>query len=167
MKNKKLIEELQQLPEDFEVCLSAYFLVKPEQLEGLPTSPEEAEEMEMEEEEDLHIVFDHPIIGIAVNEDSEEIRFVLRGSSQEAIETVDGGMSPLESAEDDIDLDLIAEQLEDRESVLIGSMYNLWGHDPDAIMEGLQELAVKAKEKGVQITSGGKEHRHLVYARKL
>ena len=164
MKNKKLIEELQKLPDDYDVCLSAYFLISPQQLKNLPMTPEEAEDLD--ESEDFKVVFDHPIIGIAVNEDSEEVRFVLRGSSSEAVETVDGGMTPFQE-ETEVDLDLVEEQLEERDVVLIGSMYNLWGGDPDVIMEGLTALAEKGKERGIQITSGDKEHRHLVYARKI
>lgn len=78
MKVEDLIEELSKYPKDYDVDISSYMTVKMDE--------------DNEIDKDFTIVVDHPIIGLASNDETREIRFVIQGSEQDAVEDSDGGM---------------------------------------------------------------------------
>jgi len=81
MKIKHLIEELSKFPEDYEVDLSAYMKIMPDK---------------GEDDEDYYAVVDNPLIGLASNEETKEVRFVIQGYDNDALINIDGNMKPLE-----------------------------------------------------------------------
>ena len=146
MKVSHLIEELQSLPGDYDVCLSMYFVVTSDEVEG-------AEETD---DEDFHVVVDHPLIGIAVNTDTEEVRFVMRGSDPNTVEKIDGGMISLaEGGDKGINWDVVEQALQTHEWVSLGTATELWGTEADVIQAGIQELADEASARGLVIEYDG------------
>ena len=72
MKVKKMIEWLQELPPDYEMCFSEYTAV-------------------VAEEEEYFVVLDCPIVGMLSNEGTKEIRFFTETSKERVIKEVEGG----------------------------------------------------------------------------
>ena len=68
MKLKEFLELVENSPEtaDYELCLSDYF-----------TYDDDAE---------ITVVSDFPILGIAVNEETKEVRFILKGADFSVLE---------------------------------------------------------------------------------
>ncbi len=69
MDKQTLIKRLQELPDDYDVCISSYHAIDGDDDENV-------------------IIFDNPIIGLAVNHDTKEIRFVTENSDFDSI--IDG-----------------------------------------------------------------------------
>lgn len=72
MKVKDIIEAFRQLPEDYETCLSRFFSYEDE-IEGA-----------------FDVVLDIPVVGIMVNNSSREVRFILKGGDEKAMENAFG-----------------------------------------------------------------------------
>lgn len=66
MTKAELLQRLADVPDDFEFCLSKYMILKTDE-DG--------------NAEELAFVADEPIIGIAISNESKEIRFVRDGSN--------------------------------------------------------------------------------------
>jgi len=98
MKKKDLIEHLGEFDDDYEICLSGYIKINKEAMDALEV--EDGEEIH-DEEGDLMMVIDHPIIGLAQNDETKEIRFVVEGTNLEALKDIDGEMNELEEKKDD------------------------------------------------------------------
>ena len=77
MKVKKMIEWLQELPPDYEMCFSEYTSVVAQEEDG--------------EEEEYFVVLDCPIVGMLSNEGTKEIRFFTETSKERVIKEVEGG----------------------------------------------------------------------------
>ena len=77
MKNKTMIEWLQELPEDYELCFSEY------------TSFVEPSD---EDKEEYFVVLDMPIVGIIKNDDCKEIRFFTEKSEEHVIREIEKGV---------------------------------------------------------------------------
>lgn len=102
MKKKEFIEHLKEFDDDYEVCLSGYIKINKEALDAIDA--EDGEEIH-DEEGDLMIVVDHPIIGLAQNDETREIRFVVEGTNLEALEDIDGEMTELQEDDNDTNTD--------------------------------------------------------------
>lgn len=87
MKKKHLLEYLAKYPDDYEVCLSTYMQIPSEELD--------LDEDTTLEDEDFKIIVDLPIIGIAANDETQEIRFIL-DSDMECAEEVEDEITRLE-----------------------------------------------------------------------
>ena len=75
-KIKTVKEWIRDFPDDYELCLSKYMaLVQPE-------NPEDGEHM---------VVIDDPVIGMAKNDESKEIRLIVQTSEEEAIKQIENG----------------------------------------------------------------------------
>jgi hypothetical protein len=74
MKNKKLIEWLKELPEDYDINFSQYTSI-----------------IDEENEEEYFIVLDDPIVGILKNDESKEIRLFTRTSKERNIKQIESG----------------------------------------------------------------------------
>lgn len=74
MKNKKLIEWLKELPEDYDINFSQYTSVVDE-----------------ENEEEYFIVLDDPIVGILKNDENKEIRLFTKTSKERNIKQIESG----------------------------------------------------------------------------
>lgn len=89
MKKRDLIEYLSKYPDDYDVCLSTYMIV-----------PAEAMDEDLLEEGDFQVVVDHPIIGIAANDETQEIRFILSNSDMECAEDIEDEITRLDEEDD-------------------------------------------------------------------
>jgi len=69
MKNKTLIEFLQDLPEDYDVCFSKAFVV-----------PMKDDDGKLDE---YTVILDVPVVGIAEARDTKEIRFLVEDSKED------------------------------------------------------------------------------------
>jgi hypothetical protein len=77
MKIKKMIEWLQELPPDYEMCFSEYT--------AIVTDGEDSEE------EEYFVVLDMPIVGMIKNDETKEVRFFTQMSSDTARRQIEGG----------------------------------------------------------------------------
>jgi len=91
MKKQDLIKALDDFPDDFELCLSGYVKIPRETLDGL----EDGEPID-DDDQELMLVVDWPILGLASNHESKEIRFIVEGTNMEALNEIDGEMRPFE-----------------------------------------------------------------------
>lgn len=73
MKNKRFRELLEKFPDDYDVCLSKYFIY-----------------IYPEDKEPYYLVSDNSVVGILANDDSQEIRMMIESSSEEAVKTIEG-----------------------------------------------------------------------------
>jgi hypothetical protein len=96
MKKSDLIKHLEELP-DYDVCLSGYIKIDKEALDNMDDG-EEADE-------DVMMVIDYPILGLASNDETKEIRFVVEGTNLEALEAIDGEMTELQEDDNDTNPD--------------------------------------------------------------
>lgn len=74
MKVKKMVEWLQELPQDYEMCFSDYVSIISEK-----------------EKEEYFVVLDMPIIGMLKNDDTKEVRFFTQNSEERIIKQIEGG----------------------------------------------------------------------------
>jgi hypothetical protein len=74
MKNKDFQKMLQEYPDDYNVVVS-----------GVASIPAE-EDMEEGDGDDVLIVMDAPIIGVAINADDTEIRFLIESDALKALD---------------------------------------------------------------------------------
>ena len=77
MKNKKMIEWLQELPPDYELCFSEYTSI---------VIPKDSTD-------EYFVVLDMPIVGILKNDETKEIRFFTENSEERIIEQIETGKS--------------------------------------------------------------------------
>ena len=77
MKNKTMIEWLQELPEDYELCFSEYTSY---------VYPSDSTD------EEYFVVLDMPIVGILKNDENKEIRFFTQNSEERIIQQIEKGV---------------------------------------------------------------------------
>ena len=77
MKVKKMIEWLQELSPDYEMCFSEYTAIVAQEDGG--------------EQEEYFVVLDCPIVGMLSNAVTKEIRFFTETSEERVIKEVEGG----------------------------------------------------------------------------
>jgi len=75
MKNEILIDLLNELPNDYDVNFSEYTSVI----------------VDDDNEEEYFIVLDDPIVGLLKNDDTKEIRFFTKSSSERIINQIESG----------------------------------------------------------------------------
>ncbi len=75
MKVKTMIEWLEELPEDYEMCFSEYTCFVCE--EGDSTA------------EEYFVVLDMPIVGMLKNDDNKEVRFFTKQSEEQVIQQIE------------------------------------------------------------------------------
>lgn len=110
MKLRELLKMSEDNPDmlDYTLCMSSYFLipgrtpVDNEQLVNI--NPEEFANIDIDPEE-LTVIWDNPIRGIATNDESKEIRFILNNSDISACDKSPDNIKKLwgDSEEEDQD----------------------------------------------------------------
>ncbi len=89
---KEMINQLKQYPDDYELNLSHYFLVK---------VSEETGGRNKGKEKFMHSMINIPIVGTAADKNSKEIRLVLRSSNKEVLDRIEAGaVHPIPSKDD-------------------------------------------------------------------
>ena len=73
MEVKKMIEWLQELPGDYEMCFSEYTSIIGE------------------DKEEYFVVLDCPIVGLLSNDDTKEVRFFTETSKERVIKEIEKG----------------------------------------------------------------------------
>jgi hypothetical protein len=76
MKVEKVIEILQELPPDYEMCFSDYTAIVCDE-DG--------------EKEEYFVVLDMPIVGILRNDDTKEVRLFTQSSEERVIKEIEDG----------------------------------------------------------------------------
>ena len=80
MKVKTMIEWLQELPPDYEMCFSEYTSI-------VVVDDEDSED----KGEEYFVVLDMPIVGLIKNDDNKEVRFFTKNSKEHIIQQIEGG----------------------------------------------------------------------------
>ena len=75
MNVKTMIEWLQELPDDYEMCFSEYTSV------GVPT----------DSTNEYFIVLDDPIVGMLTHDDTKEVRFFTESSQERVLNQMENG----------------------------------------------------------------------------
>lgn len=90
MKVKDMIEMLEDMPQDYDMCFSEYTAFVPEEGEGVKVVKKIDKYLD-EDDEIYFVVLDCPIVGVLLNNETKEARFFTEKSNKEVIREIEGG----------------------------------------------------------------------------